>query len=241
MGGGNSNRLESNETVEYIIDKYNYKSYRAIFSTCRRNLIYDRQNLLNFCNALNEAISTQVSDSQNLKIDDEIAGYGSTIREKEACIAQGKDVLQNKRRIEILKKKIEELKKIKERFSTKQSENITEIRNEFTDYCRKVVADKIDGKLADFSTDSISSVVSGKEMSKKEMLNVFVQKWLRRIDALLKNLIDLLASMEEIDVPEDYIVYDLNGERFIVINDESEYYDTKDIQAKYMLQCVTRR
>lgn len=228
---------ESNETVRHVIENYDYRNYRLIFDKCRRNLVYDKQNLLNFCYELNRTISTQITSCQNSKIDDEIAGYEKTITEKEDYMLQGKDVLQNKRRIEILRKKIADLKNIKEQFSTRQSTNNAESKKEFEDYCKNI----IDGKLSDFMADSIYSVVSGKEVSKRECLNVFVKKWLHSIDALLVNLIDLLASMAQIDVPEDHVVYDFNGKRFIVIENEAEYYSTNDIRKKYDLHCVTRR
>lgn len=228
---------ESNQTVRYVIENYNYKNYRLIFDTCRRNLIYDKQNLLNFCNALNEIISIQLGSCQNSKIDDEIAGYERTIKEKEGYILQGKDILQNKRRVEILRKKIEDLKNIKGQFSIKQAANNAKLQNEFSDYCKSI----INGNISDFETDSIYSVVSGKELSKRERLNIFVKRWLRSIDMLLANLIDLLVSMAQIDVPDDYIVFDFNGKRFIIIENEAEYYSTNAIRKKYDLHCVARR
>ena len=81
----------------------------------------------------------------------------------------------------------------------------------------------------------------GKEQSKQERLNDFLQIWLKPVKDSLDKLIDLLAKMETIDVPENYIVYDHAKKRYIVIESEDEYLQTLQIQEKYHLQCVVRR
>ena len=226
-----------NETVNYIISEFNYSNYKTIIMGFKNNLINDRQKLVDYCCDINGAISDQISGSQNSKIDEEIASYERTIREKEACIAQGIDVLQSKRRIDILMKKIEELNKIKSQFSSKQSASFEESKNEFACWCKKM----LDGSLPRGGTDSVSSIVNGKEVTKKEQFNIFLQKWLKQIYELLDKLIDLLGEMETIDVPEDYQIFEDKGQRYIAINDLTEFEDTKEIQKQYCLLCVARR
>ncbi len=51
----------------------------------------------------------------------------------------------------------------------------------------------------------------------------------------------LLKLSLDVDIPEDYKVYDKNEERYIIINDLSEYESTKEICNKYNLKCIARR
>lgn len=228
---------DCNETVEYIIGEYHYANYKSIIKYCKNSLFNDAESLVDYCCDLNSAISDEISGSQNSKIDEEIASYERTIREKESCIAQNIDVLQSKRRIEILKRKIEDLNNIKRQFSLKQSVNNSESLNEFAVWCNKLLG----GSLSKVEEDSVSSIVNGKDVTKREQLNLFLQKWLKPIKELLGKLIDLLGKMEIIDVPEDYKVFECEGQRYIAINDLKEFEDTRQIQEKYCLQCVARR
>lgn len=228
---------DCNETVEYIIGEYHYANYKSIIKNCKNSLFNDAESLVDYCCDLNSAISDEISGSQNSKIDEEIASYERTIREKESCIAQNIDVLQSKRRIEILKRKIEDLNNIKRQFSLKQSANNSESLNEFAVWCNKLLG----GSLSKVEEDSVSSIVNGKDVTKREQLNLFLQKWLKPIKELLGKFIDLLGKMEAIDVPEEYQVFESKGQRYIVINDLKEFEDTRQIQEKYCLQCVARR
>ena len=145
--------------------------------------------------------------------------------------------MQSKRRIEILKRKIKELQKVKERLAPVQTSNTANNQQVFIAYCKQL----LNGIVVEIHEDSVSSIVHGREQSKQELLNEFLQTWLKPIKELIDRLVDLLAKMETIDVPESYIVYDYADKRYIVIENENEYWQTLQIQEKYHLQCVIRR
>lgn len=228
---------DSDISVQNIIGGYNYRDYQTVFQTCENRLIQDRNKLIDSCCSLNMPILTEIKSNQTLGIDDEIRGYERTIQEKEVCIERNIDVLQSKRRIEILKRKIEELRKVKERLNTVQTSNVTNNQQVFIAYCKQLLA----GIVVETNEDSVSSIVHGKEQSKQEQLHKFLQIWLKPIKDLTDKLVDLLAKMAEVDVPENYIVYDHAGKRYVVIESENEYQQTLQIQEKYHLQCVVRR
>ena len=228
---------DSDVSVKNIIGEYQYQDYRSVFQSCKNSLVQDRDKLIDSCCALNAPILAEIKSTQTSGIDDEIRGYEKTIQEKEACIEQNIDVLQSKRRIEILKRKIEELQKIKERLTPIQTSNTANNQQSFIAYCKQLLK----GISLETNEDSVSSIVHGREQSTQEQLNVFLQTWLKPIRELIDRLVDLLAKMETIDVPEKYIIYDHADKRYIVIGNENEYRQTLQIQEKYHLQCVVRR
>lgn len=227
----------SDVSVKNIIGGYHYQDYRSVFQSCKNSLIQDRDKLIDSCCALNAPILAEIKSTQTSGIDDEIRGYEKTIQEKEAYIEKNIDVLQSKRRIEILKRKIEELQKIKGRLTPIQTSNIANSQQSFIAYCKQLLR----GISVETNEDSVSSIVHGREQSIQEQLNEFLQTWLKPIKELIDKLVDLLAKMETIDVPENYIIYDHADKRYIVIGNENEYRQTLQIQEKYHLQCVIRR
>lgn len=227
----------SDVSVRNIIGEYHYQNYRSVFQSYKNQLAQDRDALIENCCTLNAPILVEINHSQTFGLDEEISRYEKTIQEKETCIEQNIDVLQSKRRIEILKHKIEELQKIKERLTAVQTSNTANSQQVFIDYCEQL----LNGIAAETNEDSVSSIVHSRERSKQERLNDFLQIWLKPVKDLLDKLVDLLAKMETIDVPENYIVYDHAEKRYIVIENEDEYLQTLQIQEKYHLQCVVRR
>lgn len=228
---------DSDVSVRNIIGGYHYQNYRSVFQSCKNSLVQDRDNLIDSCCALNAPILAEIKSTQTSGIDDEIRGYEKTIQEKEAYIEKNIDVLQSKRRIEILKRKIEELQKIKGRLTPIQTSNIANSQQSFIAYCKQLLR----GISVETNEDSVSSIVHGREQSIQGQLNEFLQTWLKPIKELIDKLVDLLAKMETIDVPDNYIVYDHAGKRYIVIGNENEYRQTLQIQEKFHLQCVVRR
>ena len=51
----------------------------------------------------------------------------------------------------------------------------------------------------------------------------------------------LIEQLLAIEIPEDYKVFEKEGQRYIVINELKEYSDTKMIREKFNLLCLTRR
>ena len=75
----------------------------------------------------------------------------------------GTDVLSNKRRIEILNKKIEDLRVLKEKFEGSAASRSNKEADSFIAYCKKLV----DGiSISSDDSDSIGKIVNTNEGSK---------------------------------------------------------------------------
>ena len=73
------------------------------------------------------------------------------------------------------------------------------------------------------------------------MLNSFVVKYLYVFNEFMGKIVPLIEQLLAIEIPEDYKVFEKEGQRYIVINELMEYVDTKAIQEKFNLLCLTRR
>ena len=89
--------------------------------------------------------------------------------------------------------------------------------------------------------DSVSNVINKGELTRTAKFNLFLDKWLKRTGSFLESGISILKEFAMIDVPEDYVVYDKDGKRYIVIEDESEYQKTLGLCDKYKIECLARR
>ena len=227
----------TNKAVEKMIGEYDYKNYHSVLDNAQQNLVDDSKNILQYCINLNEAISNDLTDKQYSKIDEEIEGYKETIKEKEKDIRNNLNVLQNKRRIEILKNKIDGLIKIKDQFTKRRSSEMVNKQEAFVSWCKNV----LNGEIPKVEANSVSTIVNCKELSKNEKLNNFLKKRLFAIKSTLLKLIDVICLMQKIDVPEEYVVFDYQGKHYITIDSEDEFYKTKYIQEKYNILCVARR
>lgn len=228
---------EINEYLYWTINEYNYSRYPEFVSKYIEQLKDFRVSLQNKFLELHNSIAGESSTTQFSKFDEEIAGYKRTIEEKTILIKQGKDVISNRRRIEILEKKIEGLLVLKKRFESKSSDRESEGQAEFI----KKYNDVLKGKNGKAEIDSVSNIVNTGELTKTAKLNLFLDKWLKRIDTMLEQGIAILEELATIDVPEDYVVYDKEGKRYIIIEKEEEYTKTLALCNKYQMECITRR
>ena len=57
----------------------------------------------------------------------------------------------------------------------------------------------------------------------------------------MDKIIPLVEQLLAIEIPEDYQVFEKEGQRYIVINELEEYSDTKTIREKFNLLCLERR
>ena len=94
----------------------------------------------------------------------------------------GTDVLSNKRRIEILNKKIEDLLALKEKFEGSAATRSSKEAETFVAYCKKLVGGVSSSKD---DSDSIGKIVNTSEGSKLVKLNSFVSNYLKQISDYL--------------------------------------------------------
>ena len=198
---------------------------------------YIRTNLIDICKKMYSALNIESKGTKFDKFDNEIAGYEQTIKEKNALIEKGIEVLSNKRRVEVLQNKINNLLELKKGFESKVGEDTDKGLLNFLDECNALLSNK----HKSINDDSIGSIVKAKELSKLQKLEKFVDDYLFALNNYLNNCLDILNSLSKVHIPESYKVYEKNDARFIVINDLKEYETTKDLCKEFNLKCITRR
>jgi hypothetical protein len=183
-------------------------------------------------------INTENSDTKFDKFDDEIAGYQRQVVEKKALIEQGIDVLKNSSRVKTLEKKINDLLGLKKRFEGTSSNRDSKELQVFLQKC----TDVMEGRYkAITSEESIGQVLEKTETTKMMMLGSFVVKYLYVFNEFMDNIVPLVEQLLAIEIPEDYQVFEKEGQRYIVIDELKEYEETKTIREKFNLLCLTRR
>ena len=156
--------------------------------------------------------------------------------EKNALIEQGIDILSNKRNVEILEKKVQDLLQLKKRFKGNSSSRHENESSEFIKKCEEVC--KHDKK--EVNNDSISNIVKPKEENNLSKFKLFVDMYLYSIKNYFEKCLVVLDKLLLVHIPENYKVYDKDNERFIVIDTLNEFETTKDICKEFSLQCITR-
>lgn len=220
------------------VSEYTYKRYYSKNSQFL-NLLQDTQlRLLSYCEQMFSEINTENSDTKFDKFDDEIAGYQRQVVEKKALIEQGIDVLKNTSRVKTLEKKISDLLGLKKRFEGTSSNRDSKELQVFLQKCNDVIAGRYKAITSD---ESIGQVLEKTERTKMMMLNSFVVKYLYVFNEFMGKIVPLIEQLLAIEIPEDYKVFEKEGQRYIVINELKEYSDTKMIREKFNLLCLTRR
>ena len=222
-----------------MFQKYDFSDFyniSGILFDCVENI---HKNFIKYLANIYSEIEKKTSIVKFDKFDDEIKGYQSTILEKQSLIEQNIDVLSNKRRIEILNKKINDLLVLKQRFESTTSQRNDKGSSEFEAFCKRVIK----GTFAKHSTndESIGNVIKQNENNKMVKLYSFVETSLKDFAEYINSLYGELYKCVKIDIPNDYTVYDKEGNHYIVINSLSEYSKTKELREKYNLKCIARR
>lgn len=227
-----------NDSVTKMVNKCSYSGYHSKLNEAIKECEDYQNHLLDDCSFMFNSINSESSGTKFDKFDAEIEGYRKTIKEKEVLVFMGTDVLSNKRRIEILNKKIDDLLALKEKFEGSATTRSNKEADSFLAYCEKLI-NGTPSSLDD--SDSIGKIVNTNESSKLVKLKSFVSNYLKQISDYLANGITCLKKMNSIDIPEDYPVFEKSDQRYIVINELSEYDATKSMCEKFSLKCLARR
>lgn len=219
------------------VEKCDYKDYYNWIDLTIKQYKKNSTGLLDICKNMFNSINKESSGTKFDKFDNEIAGYEQTIKEKNALIQKGVDVLSNKRRVEILTKKINDLLELKKHFESSSSSRNDKNLNVFIKRCEEL----LDGKHRAFNDDSIGNIVKPKEETKLAKLEAFVDSYLLSIKKYDDECLSILGNLSKESIPKDYAVYDKKGQRYIIINDLKEFETTKSICDKFKLKCITRR
>ena len=137
-----------------------------------------------------------------------------------------------------MEKKISDLIGLKKRFEGTSSNRDSKELQVFLQKCNDVIAGRYKAIASD---ESIGQVLEKTETTKMMMLNSFVVKYLFVFNEFMGKIVPLIEQLLAIEIPEDYKVFEKEGQRYIVINELKEYSDTKMIREKFNLLCLTRR
>ncbi len=227
--------VKFDETLTGIIDECRYEGYYKLVNNAKALFENYKRSLLVRCKDMFNAVNKENLNSKFDKFDEEIEGYKNTIQEKRTLILEGIDVNSNKRSVEILEKKVSDLLRLKASFESKANT----IRDDkglevFLDKCNEIINN-------DKQIQSISDIVKTKEISKMAKLKAFIDSYLYSINAYIVNCLNIIDRLRDLHLPENYPVYEKNGERYIVIDDLYEYYDTKCLREEFNLKCIARR
>lgn len=228
--------LQFDKWLTEAVGKYDYHGYSDSVSALLQNMTDAFNNYLQYFEQIFVKINGSTSDSKFDKLEADIQQYRNTIDEKNLLIEQGKNVLENKQAIERLKLEISKLEVLKKNFEGKSVAQIGKAIEEYRAKCQRIV----DGASTEsVNDDSIGNVIHQSE-SRAEAFERFTENYLVSLRNYLQNTQCIVEQLSQQDIPEDYPVYDKNGERYIVINDLSEYETTLPIQTKYQLKCLAR-
>lgn len=232
---------EINDWYKWLVkavDEYTYKRYYSKNSQFL-NLLQDTQlRLLSYCEQMFSEISSENTDTKFDKFDDEIAGYERQVVEKKVLIEQGIDILKNTSRVNSLEKKISDLLCLKKRFEGTSSNRNNKELKAFLQKCDDIIAGRYNAVA---SEESIGQVLEKTEKTKMMMLNSFLVKYLYVFNEFIDKITPIVGQLLAIEIPEDYQVFEKEGQRYIVINELKEYEDTKEIRERFNLLCLTRR
>lgn len=230
---------ESEKFTKELNRKVKDCSYRGFYDLIKRTLDLFKttdDGLIDICRNFFESLNEKSSESKFDKFDIEIENYRKTISEKKELVEQGKDILNNKRRIEILTDKINKLLALKEGFKNSASSRNNKDLDGFIRRCENILNEvKTSG-----NDDSIGNIVKPKEETKLSKLDSFMTDYLHDIKVYLDNCIRVLEDLLKVHIPEEYKVYDHENSKFIAISDLSEYETTKAIRDEFHLECVAK-
>ena len=225
--------------LKNAVSKCEYKEYKCFMAYLLEIQTDTEQRLFSLLGDVFGEVNAESAGTKFDKFDAEIAGYQQTIKEKEALISRGVEVLSNKRRVEILQKKVADLQRMKAQFEARSGGVSDKSKEAFLTKCRAWAEGN--GTSDANVDDSIGNVLRAKEITKAMLLEEFAQKHLYTLCRYFKKTTPVLQALCEIDIPEEYRVYDKDGERFIVLDDAKEYDKTKAIREKYHLNALARR
>ena len=145
-------------------------------------------------------------------------------------------MLKNRRRIESLQQKIKELQGKKEKFIKRGESNKKE--EEFRKLCRHRIAGK--NETTEVKQGSLRNIIDNGG-DRQASMEEFAVKYIAGIHECMHKLLKAIYKLESIDIPTKYTLYDSKEGRYIVIDREEDFLETRDIQRKFNAVCVVRR
>ena len=232
-----NNFLKIKMNVLNVINNYQYTGFDKYCEESIDDLEKNKSKMFDKIFNIYKSFNKGAEVAKYSKFDEEIDGYRKTIKDKEKLIQDNIEVLSNKKRIEILSKKIEDLELLKQQFESKENSRDITVKDSFCSNYNKWI-NKQQTDLLHF--DSVTGVVK-KEASQSGKFENLLEKYLYTFNDYYDNFVSFLKQIIKCLVfPLEYTVYEKNNQNFIVINSLEENESVKNICKKYNLFTVAK-
>lgn len=230
--------IDFKNKINKIVLEYDYCFFDELVTHTMNLLSFDKIELLEEVKKIYNQINNASVSVKYTKFDDEIADYKKTISEKEKLIEKNIDILSNKRRVEILQKKIDDLIALKNKFSTNDSSRNEQSSQLFINKVENILAGE---KIKNTNMDSVSTIVNNKELSKLAKYEKFLNAYLVDFCEYIKRFNDYLKNLlKKTDFPKNYVVYQKDKKNYIIINSIDEFNNTKKLCKQYNILTLTK-
>ena len=230
--------LKNKKEILNLIGKYQFINFSDFCDNILYNLQHNKSIMVEEIVKIYSKLNQDASDIKFAKFDDEIRSYRQTIQEKEKLVLNNIDVISNKRRIEILEKKINDLELLKQRFSRNSNDrnkkNIDEFKASYIKWIKSqntVISQQ----------NSVKSIINTRDLNNIELFEMLVENYLYDFNNYLENFLKLIKELKNNMVfPLKYLVYEKDNKNYIALTDISEYESSKDICKKFNLFAIAK-
>lgn len=230
--------LKNKKEILNLIGKYQFINFNDFCDNILYNLQHNKSIMVEEIVKIYSKLNQDASDIKFAKFDDEIRSYRQTIQEKEKLVLNNIDVISNKRRIEILEKKINDLELLKQRFgrnsNDRNQKNIDEFKASYIKWIKSqntVISQQ----------NSVKSIINTRDLNNIELFEMLVENYLYDFNNYLENFLKLIKELKNNMVfPLKYLVYEKDNKNYIALTDISEYESSKEICKKFNLFAIAK-
>ena len=230
--------LKNKKEILNLIGKYQFINFSDFCDNILYNLQHNKSIMVEEIVKIYSKLNQDASDIKFAKFDDEIRSYRQTIQEKEKLVLNNIDVISNKRRIEILEKKINDLELLKQRFgrnsNDRNKKNIDEFKASYIKWIKSqntVISQQ----------NSVKSIINTRDLNNIELFEMLVENYLYDFNNYLENFLKLIKELKNNMVfPLKYLVYEKDNKNYIALTDISEYESSKEICKKFNLFAIAK-
>lgn len=230
--------LKNKKEILNLIGKYQFINFSDFCDNILYNLQHNKSIMVEEIVKIYSKLNQDASDIKFAKFDDEIRSYRQTIQEKEKLVLNNIDVISNKRRIEILEKKINDLELLKQTFSRngndRNKKNIDEFKASYIKWIKSqntVISQQ----------NSVKSIINTRDLNNIELFEMLVENYLYDFNNYLENFLKLIKELKNNMVfPLKYLVYEKDNKNYIALTDISEYESSKEICKKFNLFAIAK-
>lgn len=232
-----NNFLKIKMNVLNVINNYQYTGFDKYCEESIDDLEKNKSKMFDKIFNIYKSFNKGAEVAKYSKFDEEIDGYRKTIKDKEKLIQDNIEVLSNKKRIEILSKKIEDLELLKQQFESKENSRDITVKDSFCFNYNKW----INKQQTDFlHFDSVTGVVK-KEASQSGKFENLLEKYLYTFNDYYDKFLNYLKKVDNrLLFPLNYTVYEKDKKNYIIIDSIDEFYNTAKLCEKYNILTIAK-